>query len=370
MTRQNTPTQGSSSLFAAGWTGLAILAVFALLLSASSCLTPGDDDDDDTTTESPSATESPVPTEAPRRYVEFATGTSQNDRATVVYEVLDPPPSGSVYVGWLVDDAGTGYLNIGNHDAPDDLLIIIYNSPTNEDLLATYSQAVISIEDEATADTLTEPTGTIAFAGALSGDLLTYGRELLVSWPGHPVDGTTACAHGFVGLAEGLETHVHEANDEWFVNGDLPAALDRAELVYNLQKGLYERYDLDDDLSVEVSPADDGFGVTESTNGVDTYAGYVNACEAIIGDALANEPPDSPAVQAMADLDVCVSDVRAESEASTLAALAIWAAISSTGDADAIVSSLHDQTDMLIGTGQICFRDWGYEMMRIQLGEP
>ena len=256
-----------------------------------------------------------------------------------------------------MDDAGTGYLNIDDGSAFQGTLLISYTDGGGADLFATYSSAIITLEDSTTAATLTAPTTATLLEGGLSGELLSVGRLLKSTWPANPVDGATAGMTGFKTLAKVAKDRVHRMEDEVFLNADLAAAISEAEFNYNVLGGEYARFDLDDSMSIEVDSSDDGFGIIPSDDGgTNSHEGYLAVIVTLLDQLLANEATDSPAVVALGDYEGCAGEIAAEIQDMRTAAIAL------RGSPDVLfaqgpATALHDHSDNGLGKIRTCFED-------------
>ena len=166
-------------------------------------------------------------------FASFRDENALNDKLVVSYSGVKLPDDRHVYEGWLVNDDGSVKTSVGI--LPVDVggnVDYSWVSPTGENLAATYSQFVVTIEPRYDPDP--EPSGTVAWSDAIAGGVMTHIRHLLASWPAAPEGKGLA-----VGLREqaGLALQHAQLAQAAADAGDLDGAKAHAQHVINIIEG-------------------------------------------------------------------------------------------------------------------------------------
>lgn len=149
------------------------------------------------------------PTEAAERkgsgLVRFRDAEALSDRAIVELNGVTAPPAGSHYQGWLGSDDGR-WLGIGaiplNARGSGKLE---WTSPTGENLIASYSRFIVTVEGDGATNAW--PTPSVAYAGAVAPEVLGPWRALTVAGPDTPLPSRP-------GLAVGLKEETKDLYDD------------------------------------------------------------------------------------------------------------------------------------------------------------
>lgn len=214
----------------------------------------------------PTATAAPTVTQpAPERQGILRFRDSDSARAgsyQLLLEGVAPAPAGSHYELWLVDDS-FNTLNLGHFAANSD---VNFSGSTAENLLGTYSGAIISVEPDDLDD---GEIGPVAFNGRIPAGSLLHIRHVVTAFPANP-DGKAF----LIGAEEQLLLAVEHAGfmlDE-VANDNIREAQRHAEHVVNILDGENgARFgDLDGD-TIAQNPGD-GFGVRGYLEGAKQHA--------------------------------------------------------------------------------------------------
>jgi hypothetical protein len=109
-------------------------------------------------------------------------GTSLSSRLTVTMTGAARAPEGFRYEGWLVGDDGSGPLSVGFIAVgPGGSASLTYDSPDGANLIAAYSQFVISVEPNPDPDPA--PSADKPYMDAVPLAAMAHIRHLVVSWP-------------------------------------------------------------------------------------------------------------------------------------------------------------------------------------------
>jgi serine/threonine protein kinase len=129
----------------------------------------------------PNALVAPVTNEDPSLGVlHFSDGSVRASDFSLQVNQIDPPPAGSHYALWLSDEGRENILNVVG-ELPVTNGRVNFQGRTAQNLLNTYSQALISLE--ADNDSTTGISEDVVFAGEVSPDLLATIRAILFAAP-------------------------------------------------------------------------------------------------------------------------------------------------------------------------------------------
>lgn len=187
----------------------------------------------------------------------FQDGTRLVDQVTISTTDIEPPPPGSQYQAWLIQDDGEQRINIGliTFDAQNQGSLA-YVANDGQNLLAKYQTLEITREPD--PDPSPNSSNDVAYLVSLPSDGLTHVRHLLVSFGSTP---------GQIGLVHGLETSTLQLQNEAqqmltaFEGGDDIALRQHAEGMLNLILGNQSPEYQDWNGDGTVSDPSDGFGL-------------------------------------------------------------------------------------------------------------
>ena len=133
----------------------------------------------------------------------FQDGTAPGDRVTISTSGLEPPPQGSRYEAWLVQDDGEQRLSMGviAFDGQDQGSLS-FVAGDGQNLIGTYRTLEITREPD--PDASPNSSNEVAFSGSLPPGGLKHVRHLLFSFDGTPQK---------VGFLRGLEADTLLLND-------------------------------------------------------------------------------------------------------------------------------------------------------------
>ncbi|MCA9953438.1 MAG: hypothetical protein KC434_01870, partial [Anaerolineales bacterium] len=190
----------------------------------------------------------------------------------LLLEGIAAPAAGTHYELWLVDDS-FNTLNLGIFDVVDGN--VQYNGTVEQNLLASYSGAFISIEPDGVAD---GEIGTIAFNGVVPAGSLLHIRHVVTAFAGNP-DGNA--------FLIGAQTQIHHAMEhagfllDELANDNIREAQRHAEHVVNILDGETGPNfgDLDGDTLAQ-NPGD-GFGVRAYLEGAEEHTNLALTAEGV-----------------------------------------------------------------------------------------
>jgi serine/threonine protein kinase len=185
----------------------------------------------------------------------FQDGSALLDQANLIAEAMPAPPAGHEYKVWLLggeERLPLGVLHVDGSGKGE----LTFSDPQNQNLLATYSGAEITIEQSPGPD----PNGATntAYAYALPEAGLAYMRRLLVSDPGTAEQ--IGLIQGLASNAELIDNAAREMLDD-HQNGNEAGVKQNAESIMNLLVGnenRQEHKDWNDDG--QVTDPGDGYG--------------------------------------------------------------------------------------------------------------
>jgi hypothetical protein len=127
----------------------------------------------------------PLDTTAPVGLLRFQDGTAPADAVTISTSSMSPPPTGSQYEAWLIEDDGEGRISIGiiRFDQNNKGSLTFVDS-RGRNLLGTYSALEITIEPD--PDPNTNSSNKVAFSVKLPPGGLIHVRHLLYSFSATP----------------------------------------------------------------------------------------------------------------------------------------------------------------------------------------
>jgi plastocyanin len=200
----------------------------------------------------------------------------RNDQVIVAVTGLPAPQAGQVYAAWL---GGTDQsLPLGKLSGSGDTATVTYISPTNDNLIAKFSQIYITQAAEAEAE---QNNQTVIASGALPEKALIHIRHVLFSIGNTP--GKIGFALGLRQETDELQRHAQFLKDA-FDAGDFRLVKVHAEHIANIIEGS-EAHDANGDGKIQ-NPGD-GFGLLP--NG--TQDGYIKGM--IDHAKLAADAPDA-----------------------------------------------------------------------------
>jgi serine/threonine protein kinase len=127
----------------------------------------------------------PIDTAAPIGLLRFQDGTAPADAVTISTSTMAPPPEGSQYEAWLIEDGSEGRISIGiisfDQDNKGSLNFV---DSEGRNLLGIYSALEITVEPN--PDTNPNTSNNVAFSVKLPEDGLTHVRHLLYSFGATP----------------------------------------------------------------------------------------------------------------------------------------------------------------------------------------
>jgi serine/threonine protein kinase len=199
----------------------------------------------------------------------FQDGAALLDQVTMRGLNMPPPPEGSQYEVWLIEESGEQRRSIGvlNLDA-EGKGTVAYVDSQGRNLLAIYNKMEITIEPK--PDNNPNPSKEIAFSASLPPGGLTHVRHLLVSFSGAP---------NGIALADGLVNNAKLVDDlalamlDAYGAGDETTVRKNAEAILNLLVGNQSEDHRDWNGDGEVADPGDGYGLL--LNGDNT--GYIQA---------------------------------------------------------------------------------------------
>ncbi len=184
----------------------------------------------------------------------------RNDQVIVAVNGLPALPAGQVYAAWL--GGADKSLPLGKLSGSGDTATVTYISPTNENLIGSFSQIYITQAAEAEAE---QNNQTVIAGGALPEKALVHIRHVLFSIGNTP--GKIGFALGLRQETDELQRHAQFLKDA-FDAGDFRLVKVHAEHIANIIEGS-EAHDINGDGKIQ-NPGD-GFGLLP--NG--TQDGYI-----------------------------------------------------------------------------------------------
>jgi hypothetical protein len=202
----------------------------------------------------------PVNSTAPVGLLRFQDGTAPADAVTISASTMQPPPEGSQYEAWLIEDDGEGRLPIGvlkfDQDGKGSLSFV---DSEGRNLLGLYRGLEITREPD--PDTNPNSSNDVAFSVALPDDGLTHVRHLLYSF------GATPKQIGFIrGLDADSRLLTQLANQmlSSFEGGDDSEVLLQAENMLNLIVGSQSEDHKDWNVNGSLEDPGDGYGLLQN----------------------------------------------------------------------------------------------------------
>ncbi|MCB9006495.1 MAG: cupredoxin domain-containing protein [Ardenticatenaceae bacterium] len=190
----------------------------------------------------------------------------------LLLENIAPPPAGAHYELWLVDDS-FNTLNLGAFEVAEGN--VQFSSSVEQNLLAAYSSAFISLEPDGVDD---GEIGAIAFNGTVPAGSLLHIRHIVTAFPANP-EGNAFLIGAQAQLALAAE-HAGFLLDE-LANDNIREAQRHAEHVINILDGETGPTfgDLDGD-SVAQNPGD-GLGVRAYLAGAKEHTNLALGAEGV-----------------------------------------------------------------------------------------
>ncbi|VAW34152.1 hypothetical protein MNBD_CHLOROFLEXI01-2119, partial [hydrothermal vent metagenome] len=168
----------------------------------------------------------------------------------LLLEGIAPAPAGTNYVLWLVDDS-FNTLNLGAFEVTDGN--VQFAGDIDQNLLAVYSSAFISVEPEGVSD---GEIGPVAFNGLIPAGSLLHIRHVVTAFPANPIN--NAFLIGAQGQMQTAVEHTGLLQDE-LTNDNIREAQRHAEHVVNILDG--ESGSNFGDLDGDTVPQNPGDGV-------------------------------------------------------------------------------------------------------------
>lgn len=180
----------------------------------------------------------------------------------LLMEGVSPPPEGSHYELWLVDDS-FNTLNLGQFPVDGN---VDYSGDTSQNLIARYNGGFISIEPDGVDD---GEIGPVAFEGTIPAESLLHIRHVVTAFEANP-EGNAF----LIGAEEQLLLAIEHTGFmlEELANDDLREAQRHAEHVVNILDG--ESGELFGDLDGDGVPQNpgDGLGLRSYLEGAKQHA--------------------------------------------------------------------------------------------------
>ena len=187
----------------------------------------------------------------------FQDGTAPADQVTISTSGMEPPPEGSLYEAWLIQDDGEQRFSIGTIAFdPQNKGSLAFVDPEGRNLIGKYR--TLEITRESNPDPSTNSSNEVAFSGSLPPEGLKHVRHLLFSFDATP---------GKIGFIDGLEADTIRLNDlagqllTSFETRDEAGLRLQAESMLNLILGSRSENYRDWDENGTVDDPGDGFGL-------------------------------------------------------------------------------------------------------------
>ncbi|HLO16376.1 MAG TPA: protein kinase [Anaerolineales bacterium] len=270
-----TISQKGNQASAPAWTrialfiGVGVLVVVLAMFSSSRVLSPGQSTsvltaiaqstEVLTTDQSPTEANAVLPLQVtkPVGLLRFQDGTAPADAVTISTDTMPPPPQGSQYEAWLIQDDGEQRISIGtivfNQQGKGSLTFVDNNGGN---LLGKYSALEITVEPD--PDSNPNSSNNIAYSVRLPEGGLTHVRHLLYSFGGTPNQ---------IGFIRGLDADTNLLNESAkqmlsdFESGNDTDVLLQAENMLNLIVGDQSADHKDWNGNGTVEDPSDGYGL-------------------------------------------------------------------------------------------------------------
>lgn len=200
----------------------------------------------------------PLPPEAePIGLLRFQDGSAEADQVTFVSGTLPPPPQGTHYEAWLIEDDGESLYSIGVIQFDEEnRASLTFVDGTGRNLIRFYHGLQITVEPS--PDNNPNPSNEIAFSATLPPEGFLHVRHLLSAFTSTPdqtpfVRGLTRDANLLNELAQDMLASF-EAGDEGTVQN-------RAEEMLNLILGVQSPEHRDWNANGTIEDPSDGFGL-------------------------------------------------------------------------------------------------------------
>jgi serine/threonine protein kinase len=267
----------------------------------------------------------------------FQDGTAPADQVTISTSSMEPPPEGSQYEAWLIQDDGEQRISIGVIDFDQQNKgVLAFVDGQGRNLLGRYIALEITTEPD--PDPSPNSSNEVAFSVSLPPDGFTHVRHLLFSFNATPQR---------IGFIRGLDadtTLLNESAQQMlasFEAGDEPDIGLQAERMLNVILGSQSDEHKDWNQDGNVDDPGDGFGLllngenlgyiqgtfthadlsltsTDATHNMLIHGEHVKICATNIGDwtpqlrdqltDLLGTPLDSPDMEAMIREAVALAD--------------------------------------------------------------
>jgi serine/threonine protein kinase len=199
----------------------------------------------------------PIDTTTPVGLLRFQDGTAPADAVTISTSTMLPPPEGSQYEAWLIEDDGEGRISIGmiKFDQNNKGSLTFVDS-AGRNLLGTYSALEITVEPD--PDPNPNSSNNIAFSAKLPEGGLTHVRHLLYSFGATPNQ---------IGFIRGLDADTNLLTKlaaqvlASFQSGDEGDVLLQAENMLNIIVGSQSEDHKDWNGDGEIDDPGDGYGL-------------------------------------------------------------------------------------------------------------
>lgn len=215
---------------------------------------------DEAATEPPTAEPNgAVPVEAvnPVGLLRFQDGTAPADALTVSTDTMPPPPEGSRYEVWLIEDDGEQRISVGTLSfGPDNKGTLSYVDDEGQNLIGKYSAMEVTLEPD--PDSNPNPSNNVAFSARLPEEGLSHVRHLLFSFAATPHQ---------IGFVRGLDTDTQLLTESAaqllsaLEAGNEAELLSQAEKMLNIIVGSQSDDYVDWDSSGAVDDPGDGYGL-------------------------------------------------------------------------------------------------------------
>jgi serine/threonine protein kinase len=200
---------------------------------------------------------SPVDLRAPVGLLRFQDGTAPADTVTISTATMPPPPTGSQYEAWLIEDDGEGRISIGiiKFDQNNKGSLTFVDSG-GRNLLGTYSALEITIEPN--PDPNPNSSNNVAFSVKLPPGGLMHVRHLLYSFSATPKK---------IGFIRGLDADTNLLTQSAtqmltsFQSGNKTDVLLQAESMLNLIVGSHSEDHKDWNGNGKIDDPGDGYGL-------------------------------------------------------------------------------------------------------------
>jgi len=197
----------------------------------------------------------------------FQDGSAEADQVTFSSANLPPPPDGSQYEAWLINDDGETLLSLGMIVfTPDNQASLTFVDPDGRNLIGNYHGLQVTIEPN--PDNSPNPSNDIAFFATMPHGGFSHVRHLLSAFSSTPNE--TPFIRGLKTDSD-LLNNISQGMFASFEAGDEASVRNQAEQMLNLIVGILSDEHKDWDGNGTTEDPGDGFGLL--LNG--TNSGYI-----------------------------------------------------------------------------------------------